>query len=72
MARQGQVIAFQHVRIFDGVGILPYDTLVIQGGTITAIGDETVLPPEAEIINGTGQTLPICIALFLPLLLIMP
>jgi imidazolonepropionase-like amidohydrolase len=57
MNDQAQTIAFQHVRIFDGTKILSHDTLVMQNGAITAIGDETITPPDAEIIDGTGQTL---------------
>lgn len=57
MNHQEQAVAFQHVRIFDGTKILPHDTLVMQGGAITAIGDTIIIPPDAEIIDGTGQTL---------------
>lgn len=57
MNNRTQAVAFQHVLIFDGTKILPHDTVVMQNGAITAIGDATIIPPDADIIDGTGQTL---------------
>jgi imidazolonepropionase-like amidohydrolase len=50
---------FQHVRIFDGVRVLPSDTVLVRGDTIAAVGtaDELAIPLDATIVDGTGQTL---------------
>jgi choline dehydrogenase-like flavoprotein len=36
-----QAIALQNVRIFDGSMVLPPSTVVVQNGTITAVGNDT-------------------------------
>jgi imidazolonepropionase-like amidohydrolase len=50
-------IAIQHARIFDGSTIIPDSTVIVQDGTIAAIGDESVIPASAQVIDATGQTL---------------
>src|SRR5262249_5377183 len=50
-------IVFRQVRIFDGVSVLPADTVIIQEGSISAVGSHLTLPPSAIVIDGTGQTL---------------
>jgi len=50
-------IVFRQVRIFDGVSVLPADTVIIQEGLISAVGSHLTFPPSAIVINGTRQTL---------------
>lgn len=50
-------IAIQHARIFDGSAIIASDTVVVQDGFITAVGDERTIPANAQVINAAGQTL---------------
>src|SRR5215469_116507 len=52
-----QTTVFQQVRIFDGTHVLDENTVVVEHGTITAVGSHLVFPPEALVIEGTGLTL---------------
>ena len=52
-----RTIAFQNVRIFDGSSMLPQGTVVVQDGTIAAVGNDIAIPPDAQVIDGTGRTL---------------
>ncbi len=49
--------AVTKVRVFDGEGLLLPCTVVIQDGRIVGIGEGVVIPPGAEVIDGTGMTL---------------
>ena len=52
-----QPIAIQHARIFDGSAISVNKTVVVQDGTIAAIGNESAIPAYAQVIDATGMTL---------------
>lgn len=57
MSSQATALAFQHARIFDGEHVLPHDTVVVSDGIITAIGDSSLIPTEAQCIDASAQTL---------------
>src|SRR5215467_14314567 len=50
-------LVFRQIRIFDGVSVLPADTVIVQEGTIAAIGSDLAFPPDALVIDGMGRTL---------------
>ncbi len=52
-----QAIVFQNVRTFDGSTMHPQGTVVVQNGTITAVSNDIAIPPDAQVIDGTGHTL---------------
>ncbi len=56
-ADASSAIAVKNVAVFDGEEILPPCTVVMQGGRITALGENASIPPGAEVIDGTGKTL---------------
>ena len=47
----------RNVRIFDGENIIPADSVAVADGKISAVGTSLAAPPNAEIIDGTGDTL---------------
>jgi imidazolonepropionase-like amidohydrolase len=55
--------AVRHARVFDGTCVLPYDTVVVRDGVVTAVGKAAAVLPEPEaadldeVIDGTGRTL---------------
>lgn len=49
-------IAITNVRIFFGTKVISKGILVIQGGNVVAAGFDSVVPPGAEVIDGTGAT----------------
>ncbi len=49
-------ILFEHVRVFDGVKVIPSTNVLVQDGLIRDIGPE-VKEPSAQIVDGTGKTL---------------
>jgi imidazolonepropionase-like amidohydrolase len=53
-------VAFTHVRSFvDGTRFIEDQTVVVDHGTITQVGDAatTTPPPDAKLIDGSGKTL---------------
>ncbi len=50
-------IAIRHAHIFDGTSSIASDTIVIQDELIVAVGDESSIPSEAQIIEASGMTL---------------
>jgi imidazolonepropionase-like amidohydrolase len=50
-------LVFKDVRVFDGQDVFPSYTVIVQEGKIVGIGDDLVVPPGAEVIDGTGLTL---------------
>ncbi len=52
-----QATVFQHVRIFDGFRVLDADTVIVQDGTISAVGSDLDFPAGARVIEGRGFTL---------------
>ncbi len=49
-------IAITNVRIFDGLRVIPRGTVVFQGREIKAVGRNAAVPRDAEVIDGSGQT----------------
>lgn len=49
-------ILFEHVRVFDGVTVIPSTNVLVQDGLIRDIGPE-VKEPSAQIVDGSGKTL---------------
>src|SRR3954453_15095215 len=49
-------IVITNVRIFDGTRVIPKGTVVFQGREIKAVGEKVAIPQNAEVIDGTGQT----------------
>jgi len=49
-------ILFEHVRVFDGVTVIPSTNVLVQDGLIRDIGPE-VQEPSAQIVDGAGKTL---------------
>ena len=47
----------RNVRVFDGDTVAERQTVVISGGTITAVGSTAVVPAGAQEIPGEGRTL---------------
>ena len=54
---QQTLLVIRHVRIFDGVEIIPQNTVVVENGFITAVGEDIPPPVGAQVIDGSGQTL---------------
>lgn len=52
-----QCFLIEQVRIFDGAQVLPSGSVLIEGGSIVAVGERLAAPAGAEIITGTGCTL---------------
>ncbi|HET8985372.1 MAG TPA: amidohydrolase family protein [Trueperaceae bacterium] len=50
-------VVFQNVAVFDGEALLPPTTVVVEGGIITAVGQDSAVPDGAEIVDGSGKTL---------------
>jgi imidazolonepropionase-like amidohydrolase len=55
--------AVRHARVFDGTCVVPYETVVVRDGVVTAVGKAAAVLPEPEaadldeVIDGTGRTL---------------
>jgi len=49
--------AITNVRVFDGEKVIPSATVVVEGDLVTAVGPGAVVPPGAEVVDGTGKTL---------------
>ncbi len=51
-------LAIKNVRIFDGASILTENTILVENGVISELGQFSVMefPPGTEIIDGTGHT----------------
>jgi imidazolonepropionase-like amidohydrolase len=46
-----------NVRIFDGEKIIDADSVAVANGKIVAVGKNVAAPPDAQVIDGTGDTL---------------
>jgi imidazolonepropionase-like amidohydrolase len=53
----GRPLVIRNVRIFDGSRVLAEDTVIVRNGKIAGIGKRLSLPADAQVIDGTGQTL---------------
>ncbi|MGI8734200.1 MAG: amidohydrolase family protein [Pyrinomonadaceae bacterium] len=55
---EGPVIALTHVRVIDGTGAAPVEdqTIVIAGGKIQAIGSNTKIPANAQVLDLKGYS----------------
>ena len=49
--------AVTKVRVFDGEELRPPGTVVMRDGRIVGLGEGITIPPDAEVIDGTGMTL---------------
>lgn len=49
--------AIAHVRLFDGLNVIPDATVLVEGGKIVAAGPKVTLPAGVETIDGKGKTL---------------
>ena len=47
----------RNVRVFDGAKVISANTVVVANGRITAVGTDLNRPHDAEIVDGTGDTL---------------
>ncbi len=50
-------ILFENVAVFDGEELHAPTNVLVEGGVITALGEGTVAPEGAEVIDGSGMTL---------------
>jgi len=50
-------VVITNVRVFDGTRVIPKGTVVFQGREIKAVGENVSMPKDAQVIDGTGQTL---------------
>ncbi|MBX9625649.1 MAG: amidohydrolase family protein [Gemmataceae bacterium] len=57
--KPGRPVAIRDVAVFDSIHgkMLPRQTVVIEGETIRAVGPESPVPPDAQVIDGAGQYL---------------
>lgn len=53
----GQSFAVQRVRVFDGDRLHSNMTVVVRDGLIRSVQTDTLVPPELEVIDGSGRTL---------------
>ena len=56
-AAQSGAFVIRNVRIFDGEKIIAANSVIVADGKIAAVGTDVVAPPEAQIIDGPGDTL---------------
>ena len=49
--------AIAHVRLFDGLHVIPDATVLVEGGKIAAAGPKVEVPAGVETIDGKGKTL---------------
>jgi hypothetical protein len=49
--------AVPHVRVFDGLRVIPEATVVVRNGRILAVGRHLDVPPNLPEIDGSGKTL---------------
>ena len=47
----------EHVRVFDGMRVVPDANVVVEGGVIRAVGAAVPAPAGAEVVDGQGKTL---------------
>jgi imidazolonepropionase-like amidohydrolase len=51
------VLAFEKVRVFDGVEVIPSTTVIVRDGIISAVAADAAVPAGATVIDGRGKTL---------------
>ena len=44
-----QLLVIRHVRIFDGIRLIPQNTVIVENGLITSLGED-ILPPQGDKI----------------------
>lgn len=54
---KAQSFAVRQVRVFDGVRLHTDMTVVVRDGLIHSVQADTLVPPELEVIDGSGRTL---------------
>src|ERR1700733_10207350 len=47
----------RNARVFDGEKIIPNASVVVADGKITAVGSNIKAPSDAQVVDGTGDTL---------------
>jgi imidazolonepropionase-like amidohydrolase len=52
-----RTLVFRNVDVFDGSRMLRKSTVLVSGGMVRAVGPDAVVPPGAEVVDGTGKTL---------------
>jgi len=52
-----RALVIKDVRVFDGVKLIPRATVVVADGKVQAVGASVNVPPDADIVDGTGKTL---------------
>src|SRR2546426_10711704 len=52
-----QAIHIQHVRLFDGSNVIADSSVIMQNGVIIAVGNDSIVPTDVQIIDGMGHTL---------------
>ena len=57
MSTHGGAFVIRNVRIFDGEKIIAANSIAIADGKIIAVGTNVPSPPDAQVIDGTGDTL---------------
>ncbi len=55
--RKEGVLVIRNVRVFDGIRVLDGFTVLVQDGKIRAAASDADIPAQAEVIDGTDQTL---------------
>jgi len=50
-------LLIEHVRVFDGTGILDNRSVLVEGGIIRAVAASIPRPAGATVVDGTGKTL---------------
>src|SRR5687767_9598084 len=50
-------LVFRNVDVFDGSRMLRKSTVLVSGGMVRAVGPDAVVPPAAEVVDGTGKCL---------------
>lgn len=51
------VTLFRHVRVFDGVAVLPDRDVLVRDGAIARVDNHIESPAGAAVVDGTGKTL---------------
>src|SRR5690554_5843853 len=52
-----QDIVFTNINVFDGEELLQEQTVIVEDGVITGLGQQAAIPEDVEVIDGAGHTL---------------
>jgi hypothetical protein len=56
-ALPAQTVLFRDICVFDGEGVVPRSSVLVENGVIRAVGPNLKQPAAAELIDGEGKTL---------------